>query len=273
MEALETLQQVRLWPVKNASASVIADGQVWRTGDTNRIFRLASVTKPIAAWGFLVAVEEGVFDLDEPMGPDGATVRHLLAHASGVGFDSREPERAVEERRIYSSAGFDILAEAVEELSGMWFSEYLNEAVFAPLGMDNTALHGSAGHDMTSTVEDLTKFLLEVLDPTLLHPSTVDDVFTVQYPQLRGIVPGYGMQRPSPWGLGFEIHGTKSPHWLAETMPEDVAGHFGQNGTYIWVHRPTGRAMVALTDRPFGAWAKPLWAETNEAIWAELESR
>lgn len=29
--------------------------------------------------------------------------------------------------------------------------------------------------------------------------------------------------------------------------------------------------MVALTDRDFGDWAKPLWAETNDAIWGELE--
>ena len=148
---MSALQQVRQWPVKNASAAVIADGRVEKTGDTNRLFRLASVTKPVATWGFLIAVEEGVFELDDPLGPEGSTVRHLLAHASGVPMDSREAERAPEERRLYSSAGFEILAEAVEEGSGMWFSEYLKEAVFDQLGMDNTELYGSAGHHMTST--------------------------------------------------------------------------------------------------------------------------
>ena len=268
---MSALQQVRQWPVKNASAAVIADGQVEKTGDTNRLFRLASVTKPVATWGFLIAVEEGVFELDDPLGPEGSTVRHLLAHASGVPMDSREAEQAPEERRIYSSAGFEILAEAVEEGSGMWFSEYLKEAVFDQLGMDNTELYGSAGHHMTSTVEDLTTFLQEVLDPQLLHSSTVEETFTVQYPDLDGIVPGYGRQRPCPWGLGFEMRGQKDPHWTGPSMPEDVAGHFGQFGTYIWAHRPTQRAMVALTDRNFGPWAKPLWAETNDAIWQELE--
>ena len=33
---MSALKQVRLWPVKNASAAVIADGEVEKTGDTNR---------------------------------------------------------------------------------------------------------------------------------------------------------------------------------------------------------------------------------------------
>ncbi|NLF89976.1 MAG: serine hydrolase, partial [Corynebacterium marinum] len=70
--------------------------------------------------------------------------------------------------------------------------------------------------------------------------------------------------------LGFEIKGDKDPHWTGSNMPADTFGHFGQSGTYLWVAPNTGRAMVALTDRPFGDWAKPLWSETNAAIWEEL---
>lgn len=268
---MSALNQVQQWPVDTVAAAVIADGKVDGVGDADRVFELASVTKPVAAWGFLVAVEEGAFELDTPLGPEGSTVRHLLAHASGVPMGGREAERAPEERRIYSSAGFEILADAVAQEAGMEFSRYLKEAVFTPLGMDDSQLYGSAGHEMTSTVADLTAFLQETLDPTLLHPSTVEDAFAVQYPDLIGTVPGYGMQKPNPWGLGFELRGQKDPHWTGSSMPEEVAGHFGQSGTYIWVHRPTQRAMVALTDRAFGKWAKPLWAETNDTIWRELE--
>ncbi len=271
MAFMSALDLVRTWPVENAAAALIVDGEVRTVGDTSRIYRLASVTKLAAAYGFLMAVEEGIFELDQPLGPPGSTVRHLLAHASGVGFQDPEPERPVGERRIYSSAGFEILADAVAEEAGMWFSEYLKQGVFDPLGMENSELYGSAGHHMYSTLADLIRFARELQDPTLLHPSTVDEAFTVQYPDLSGIVPGYGMQKPSPWGLGFEIRGDKSPHWTAPSMPADVTGHFGQFGTYLWIHRPTRRAMVALTDRNFGPWAKPLWSETNEAIWQELQ--
>ena len=82
------------------------------------------------------------------------------------------------------------------------------------------------------------------------------------------MVPGYGMQKPCPWGLGFEIKGEKSPHWTGDGMPADTVGHFGMAGTYLWV--AGGQACVVLTDREFGDWAKPLWQETNTALWEAL---
>jgi len=107
-----------------------------------------------------------------------------------------------------------------------------------------------------------------VLEPRLLAPETRREAMTNQFGDLRGIVPGYGMQKPCPWGLGFEIKVEKAPHWTGDGMPAETVGHFGMSGTYLWVAE--GSAMVALTDREFGDWAKPLWQETNTAVWAEL---
>ncbi len=273
MADMSALEQVKNWPVDNAAAALIVDGEVQTVGDVERVYELASVTKLLAAYGVLLAVEEGVFELDSPLGPEGSTVRHLLAHASGVGFDSREPQKGVAERRIYSSAGFEWLADEVASEAGMPFAEYLKQAVFEPLGMKNSELHGSAGHEARSTVEDLTAFARELLSPSLLHETTLREAFQVQFDGLDGVVPGYGMQKPCPWGLGFEIRGEKDPHWTGASMPADTVGHFGQSGTYLWVAPGTGRAMVALTDRGFGAWAKPLWAETNDAIWSGFDAR
>ncbi|MDO5029733.1 MAG: serine hydrolase domain-containing protein [Corynebacterium sp.] len=271
-----TLAQVSDWPVDTVAAAVRADDGSWHThGDSSRIFELASVTKLLAAVGMLVAVEEGAVELDQELTPPGggATVRHLLAHAGGVGFDSRELEREPGKRRIYSSAGFDIIADAIAAEAEMPFSEYLDQAVFQPLGMASSVLDGSAGHGARSSVDDLMAFVDEVLAPTILHPESVDEAFTVQFPGLDGVVPGYGMQRPADWGLGFEIFGkpdSKQGLWFGASMPEDVAGHFGQAGTFVWLHRPTGRAAIALTDRAFGDWAKPLWTDFNDALWREL---
>ena len=55
-------------------------------GETERVFRLASVTKLLTAYATLIAVEEGAVDWDTPAGPPGSTVRHLAAHASGLSF-------------------------------------------------------------------------------------------------------------------------------------------------------------------------------------------
>ena len=257
------------WPVDNVAAQVLRGGEVVDSvGDTSRRYPVASVTKLVVAYGVMLAVEEGAVELDQAAGPEGSTLRHLLTHASGVGFDSREPQKPVGERRIYSSAGYEWAAEIVGAAAEMDFADYLREGVLEPLGLGDTALEGSAGHGLVSTVDDLAAFAREVLNPQLLDPSTAEEMRTVRYPELRGIVPGYGMQKPCPWGLGFELRGSKDPHWTGKNMPEETAGHFGMSGTYLWVAGE--HAMVALTDRDFGDWAKPLWAETNAAIYAEL---
>ncbi|MCF4006209.1 beta-lactamase family protein [Corynebacterium uropygiale] len=269
---MDSLDALTTFPAPTVAAAVLDHSEQWTLGDEEHVFALASVTKLLTAYAVLLAVEEGAMELDDPLGPEGSTVRHLLAHASGVGFDSRRAQKPVGERRIYSSAGYEILAEAVAEATGIDFPEYLREGVCEPLGMSATRLERSAGHGAVSTVRDLAVFAREWLTPTLLHPDTVAEALHPQFPELRGVVPGYGMQKPCLWGLGPEIRGEKEPHWTGANMPEDTAGHFGMSGTYLWFHRPTQRAMVMLSDRDFGPWAKPLWSETNAAIWAELSS-
>lgn len=257
------------WPADNVAAAAFSGGvQVASHGDVSHVFELASVTKLLAAYGFLIAIEEGVFDLDSPVA--GSTVRHLLAHASGVGFKKGDPLRPPETRRVYSSYGFELLADAVAKEAEMPFAQYVDEAVFVPLGMSSTVLWGSAGHEARSCVSDLSNFVQELLNPTLIDQRTLDVASSVHFPELSGVVPGFGMQRPCPWGLGFEIRGVKDPHWLGAQMPEKVVGHFGQSGTYVWVAPEKGVGMVVLTDRPFGNWAKPLWSETNEAVFKAL---
>ncbi|MFO6505397.1 serine hydrolase domain-containing protein [Corynebacterium freneyi] len=275
--ALSTsLAAVDEWPVKSVCAAARgADGNWVVHGDASRVYGLASVTKLLSAHAMLVAVEEGVFDLDDELGPPGSTVRHLLSHASGVGFASPKPEREPGERRLYSSAGFDIIADRIADEAGMSFAAYLREATFQPLGMDSSALHGSAGHAAEGSVADLMNFADEILAPAVLHPDTVAEALTVQFPGLNGVVPGYGAQKPADWGLGFEIFSrpeSRQGLWFGESMPGDVAGHFGQAGTFLWLHAPTGRACVVLTDRPFGDWAKPLWADFNDELWSVFEA-
>ena len=98
--------------------------------------RLASVSKPVAALATLVAAEEGVVDLDDPAGPPGSTIRHLLAHTSGLPFEGTEPIARPEHRRIYSNEGFRALATRIAERAEMPFAQYAREAVCVPLGIE-----------------------------------------------------------------------------------------------------------------------------------------
>lgn len=266
---VRSLEQIDRWPVGTAAAAAVADGGMAVHGDADAVFALASVTKLLVAYGVLVAVEEGAIELDTAAGPPGSTVRHLLAHASGLAFDEVRVQAAPGARRIYSSAGYEMLADAVAEHTAIPFPEYLHEAVFVPLGMTSTALTGPAGHGGESTVADLVRFVAEVSAPTLLAAETVDDARSVQFAGLAGVLPGFGSQRPNDWGLGFEIKGSKRPHWTGTHNSARTFGHFGQSGTFVWIDPEVRLACVALTDRPFGDWAKVAWPDLSDAVLSE----
>lgn len=267
MSALDLLAD---WPVTNASAVVVGRNGVLGThGDTAREFRLASVTKPLVARAVQVAVEEGVVDLDTPAGPPGSTVRHLLAHTSGLSMHSAEVLAAPGTRRVYSNYGFAVLAETIEGESGIGFDRYLREAVFEPLGMTASRLEGgvaAAGYGAMSTTADLASFAADLLDPRLVSAQMHAEATTVAFPGLDGVLPGFGVQRPNDWGLGFEIRDGKAPHWTGAANSAATYGHFGQTGTFIWVDPAADLALVVLTDRDFGDWAKPLWPAVSDAV-------
>ena len=191
------------WPVPAASAAVVAPSGVLATyGDIAREYRLASVTKLLVARAVQVAVEEGAVELDTPAGPPGATIRHLLAHASGLTMQGDKTLAKPGTRRIYSNAGFAVLAQTVEAATGIEFAAYLAEAVLEPLGMTSTTLDGgaeAAGYGATSTVADLARFAADLLAPVTVSPQMHAEAATVQFPGLAGVLPGYGSQRPNDW--------------------------------------------------------------------------
>lgn len=267
MSALDALDN---WPVDHAAGAVITPAGVTVHGDIDHVYELASVTKLLVAEAVLVAVEEGAIDLDDAAGPPGATIAHLLAHASGLAFASRDIEAPVGEKRIYSSAGFEVLAETVEAATDIAFADYLREAVCTPLELGATELAGPAGHGARSSVRDLAVFAAELLAPRLVSTELSTRATSVAFPGLDGFVPGYGRHRPNDWGLGFEIRGHKSPHWTGATNSPSTFGHFGQSGTFLWVDPDLHAACVVLTDKPFGPWAKERWSEVNDAVVAEV---
>ncbi len=264
------LVQIETWPVANvASASVTFDGERQSHGDIDRRFELASITKIVSTWAILIGVEEGSITLETPIGQNGCTLRHLLSHAGGYGFDGAEPVARPGRRRIYSNTGIEMAAAALVEATGIPFHTYVGEAILDPLGMTATALHGSAAFGMSSTVSDLLALIGEITRPTLLDPATVAGATTAQFADLPGVLPGLGVYRPCPWGLGVEIHGAKSPHWMGRRNSPAAFGHFGGAGTMMWIDPVARTSLVALTDRRFELWsadALRLWPELSDAV-------
>ncbi|OBA57740.1 serine hydrolase [Mycobacterium sp. 1100029.7] len=258
------------WPVSAAAAAVVGPGGVLAThGDTEQEFVLASVTKLLVARAAQVALEEGVVELDTPAGPPGATIRHLLAHTSGLAMLENKVLAQPGTRRIYSNYGFRVLAETIERESGIEFARYLAEAVYEPLQMAATRLDGGAaeaGYGATSTVADLAAFAGDLLRPSTVSSEMHAEATTVQFPGLDGVLPGYGVQRPNDWGLGFEIRDSKTPHWTGARNSARTYGHFGQAGGFIWADPDAELALVVLTDRNFGDWATGVWPTLADAV-------
>ena len=299
LTALPALAQFN-FPVAMIASELTADGRV-RTlveaGQIDEVFPFASVTKPIVAWSALVAVERGLLDLDAPAGAGtahsaagagtahnavgagtasgstramlpGATVRHLLAHASGIAFDSDAVLAAPGTRRIYSNRGIEILGERLQEATATPLERWVETTVLEPLGMSSVLVPGSPAHSGEGTARDLAVFAGELAAPRLIGASLAAEATSVVFPGLDGVLPGYGRQAPNDFGLGVEVRGHKHPHWTGRAGSPTTFGHFGQSGSFIWVDPEARRQAVFLGERRFAAVHKDAWPDLCDQILA-----
>jgi CubicO group peptidase (beta-lactamase class C family) len=140
------------------------------------IFLIASITKPIVATAVLRLMEQGLLALGDRVteflpefgkeGKYGITVRHLLTHTSGLPDmlpnnqqlrQQHAPLTAFVEETCnvrpdfpagrgvqYQSMGFAILGEIIHRVTGRTCAQYLQEELFEPLQMRDTALGAPA---------------------------------------------------------------------------------------------------------------------------------
>jgi CubicO group peptidase (beta-lactamase class C family) len=139
-------------------------------------FSIQSMSKTFTALTVMMAVQDGLVDLDKPITtylPDFTvhsifedhperriTLRHLLSHTSGLGFDAPVGNnddasgagfeahiRSISETWLkmpvgkdysYSNMGIDLAAYILQVVSGKPFPEYAEEKVFTPLGMTHS---------------------------------------------------------------------------------------------------------------------------------------
>ena len=267
--------QVARWPVGRAAVAVIGDGGVLdrvETDDGSGTFWWASVTKLLTALTVLDACADGTLALDRPIGPPGATVAHLLAHASGLPYEEGTPVAPPGTTRLYSNYGYELLAQDLAEQAGGSFDEELTGRVLGPLGMTRTVVDGSPAKAAVGPLDDLIALAQELLVPTVLGPEIVAWASTLAFPGLSGFLPGLGRQPHNDWGLGCEIRDHKRPHWTSPDNSPGTFGHFGQSGSFVWVDRQAGLACVSLSDTPFGAWAKAAWPQLSTAVLEQYSS-
>ncbi len=151
---------------------------IWSGKDTiraNNIFRIFSMTKAIASVAAMQLVEKGLLGLDDPLNElmpemtsipilkeDGElyfseasiTLRHLLTHTSGFGYDFISPRLGnfkpesweYEDKprlfepglRWHYGTSTDWVGKIIEKVSEQDLETYLREHVTGPLGMNST---------------------------------------------------------------------------------------------------------------------------------------
>ena len=259
--AVDALRTIDAWGARTAAAGVTrADGDVGVHGPARRRAPLGVGDEAAhRAGGRSSRSRRGRSTSTSRPGPPGSTLRHLLAHASGLPPDEGPPLMPPGRRRIYSNYGIELAARARRRARRDAVRRVLPRRRSSSRSGCAGALHGSPAWGYRGPLDDLLKLGRELLAPTLVAPETLDEATSVQFPGLAGVLPGFGRMEPNDWGLAFELRDHKSPHWTGASNSPRTFGHFGAAGTFLWVDpEPASRARV-LTDKEFGDWAIDAW--------------
>lgn len=219
-------------------------------------FQLASVSKPMTGTAVLMLLEQGKLKLNQTVDhffPEfpykNITIQMLLSHRSGLnnyvyftddiwkekykGMTNKDVIRLYAEHKPapyfppnrqfhYNNTNYMLLAAIVEKISGQDFDIFMQENIFKPCGMKNTAIYSTTkyekipvdvvGHDriwrrsvrqdfldgttgdkgVYSTVKDLFLFDRAITEGRLLTKQTLDSAYT-PHSKLQQNYFGYGL--------------------------------------------------------------------------------
>jgi CubicO group peptidase (beta-lactamase class C family) len=274
------------------------------------IYDLASLTKVVGTTtAVMILYDEGRIDLDAPVitylpsfgggAKDRVTVRQLLTHRSGLPAGKQLWRLAIgrdQARRIvldaalvcnpgdcfiYSDLGADVLGWVVEAVAGRGLDEFLEERVFAPLGMIDTrfnpsiqlqsriaptevtpprgyplrgevhdenafALGGVAGHaGLFSTAADLAVFA-----EMLLNGGVYDSIRIVSDSTVAKFTARSAGTRALGWDTADGDGGS------GEYLSSRAYGHTGYTGTSMWIDPDRDMFVILLTNRVHAARAR-----------------
>jgi uncharacterized protein YbbC (DUF1343 family)/beta-glucosidase-like glycosyl hydrolase len=288
------------------------------------IYDLASLTKVVATTSMaMILVDEGRLDLGRKVqdylplfkgpGKEAVTVRHLLTHRSGIDwwaplYEELEGPEAYLDRiqamdlvsepgaeYLYSDLGMILLGEILERVSGQPLEDFVQERVFRPLGMTDTAYRpgedllpriapteldpwrgrlvrgevhdenafafgGVAPHaGLFATAGDLARFCQMLLNGGVLEHRRIVSRETVELFTRRADTDD------SMRALGWD---TKSPEKSsAGSFFSSVSfGHTGFTGTSIWIDPERELFVVLLTNRVHPTRDNELIREARPAV-------
>ena len=279
---------VRKGEVVWANAVGVADYDDDREATPGTQYRIGSITKTFTAVAIMQLRDAGALDLDDRLGQhlegleDGSpTIRRMLAHISGlqreVGEMFVEGTTPTEDDLVvgfvlpparahhYSNLAFGLLGRVVSAKSGLPYTQYVDERILQPLGLERTTWYpeppkaqgylvdeyartvwkepetdlgavASMGQ-LWSTVEDLARWatFLARGEDGVLAPATVEEMW---FPQVMYFPDEwvYG------WGLGLALYNHEGKVFGGHGGA--MAGHLAA----VFVNRKTETGAAALSN-------------------------
>ena len=287
----------------------------------DNLFWIASMTKPITATAVLMLQDEGKLSVDDPASkylpelaalktadgqPARVTLRHMLTHTSGMA--EATPEQSKAARRLadliphyvekplqfppgsrwqYCQSGINSLGRIVEVVSGLSLPDFLQQRLFDPLGMKDTAFYltpEQAGRLAKSykavggKLEEVPIFLLNGCDPTFRdrYPAANGGLFSTAADYGRfarmilnqGTLDGRQYLKPASvklmttlqtgdlktgftdgngWGLGWCV--VRQPQGVTAMLSPGTFGHGGAYGTQAWIDPVKQTVYVLMVQR------------------------
>jgi CubicO group peptidase (beta-lactamase class C family) len=190
-------------------------------------YRTASIAKPITAAAVMQLVEQGKIELDAPIQKYCAafpeknwpvTIRHLLAHQSGIRHYKNREEAASPQhfasindslkifkdeallfepgtKFSYTTYGYSLLGCAIEGASGMKYEAYLNQFVFQLAGMTRTQVdnHFTVIQDRARGYIKIDLNSLQMLSEGARKQVKAGDVINAPLHDTSGKIPGGGL--------------------------------------------------------------------------------
>ena len=276
---------------------------------TSTIFDLASVSKVVGTTtAAMILIDREELNLDDKVikylpefnnnGKENITIKNLLLHNSGLAAFKKyydvystakevindimnlTPEQGPGSKYVYSDLGMIILQKVIERITGQSLDKFLEENLFAPLGMTSTMynppteskdncmptelddfwrmrqlqgevhderaymLNGVAGHaGLFSTANDLAKFLQMILREGNYQGRQYIKPETIELFTKK-------QSDQSSRGLGWD---TKSPEGSSAGKYFSLLswGHTGYTGTSVWTDPELKTFVILLTNRVY----------------------
>lgn len=191
------------------------------------------------------------------------------------------PDAPAGKRVQYSNVGYGLLALAVERRTEQAFPAALRDLVLGPLGISATLgseppraparLAGVRGPHADTELESFNSpFWRSLALPwaglvtdaagaiALVRAFRGGQLLSAELgaeatrDQTGGLSGGFIeplFWEPCPWGLGPEVRGQKSPHWVAPAAGPDSFGHSGASGCLAWYVPASDTAFAILGAR------------------------